>query len=87
LRLLPFLTVCYFVAYLDRLNAGFASLTTKREPQHFRSALEPVLEKLAQMHRADHVHLGAVSPAALASEILLVDPGRGIRSRQPLAGS
>ena len=26
-RLLPFLVVCYFVAYLDRANVGFAALT------------------------------------------------------------
>jgi MFS transporter, ACS family, tartrate transporter len=26
-RLLPFLIVCYFVAYLDRVNVGFAALT------------------------------------------------------------
>src|SRR5438045_7163972 len=25
-RLLPFLIVCYFVAYLDRVNVGFAAL-------------------------------------------------------------
>ena len=25
-RLLPFLLVCYFVAYLDRVNVGFAKL-------------------------------------------------------------
>jgi MFS family permease len=27
LRLIPFLIVCYFVAYLDRTNVGFAALT------------------------------------------------------------
>ena len=27
LRLIPFLIVCYFVAYLDRVNVGFAKLT------------------------------------------------------------
>ena len=26
-RLVPFLMVCYFVAYLDRVNVGFAALT------------------------------------------------------------
>jgi ACS family tartrate transporter-like MFS transporter len=25
-RLLPFLTVCFFVAFLDRVNVGFAAL-------------------------------------------------------------
>ena len=25
-RLVPFLVVCYFVAYLDRVNVGFAKL-------------------------------------------------------------
>ena len=25
-RLIPFLIVCYFVAYLDRVNVGFAKL-------------------------------------------------------------
>ena len=27
LRLIPFLMVCYFVAYLDRVNVSFAALT------------------------------------------------------------
>ena len=26
-RLIPFLMICYFVAYLDRVNVGFAALT------------------------------------------------------------
>lgn len=29
-RLLPMLIVCYFVAYLDRVNVGFASLTMNK---------------------------------------------------------
>jgi D-galactonate transporter len=29
-RLVPFLIVCYFVAYLDRVNVGFASLTMNK---------------------------------------------------------
>jgi len=27
----PFLIVCYFVAYLDRVNVGFAALTMNRD--------------------------------------------------------
>jgi MFS transporter, ACS family, tartrate transporter len=30
-RLLPFLMLCYFVAYLDRVNVGFAALTMNRD--------------------------------------------------------
>src|SRR3984957_5147025 len=30
-RLLPLLMACYFVAYLDRVNVGFASLTMNKE--------------------------------------------------------
>lgn len=30
-RLLPMLILCYFVAYLDRVNVGFASLTMNKE--------------------------------------------------------
>ena len=30
-RLIPFLIVCYFVAYLDRVNVGFAALTMNKE--------------------------------------------------------
>ncbi len=30
-RLIPFLIVCYFVAYLDRVNVGFAALTMKKD--------------------------------------------------------
>ncbi|MEH3147518.1 MAG: MFS transporter [Methylobacterium frigidaeris] len=30
-RLIPFLIVCYFIAYLDRVNVGFASLTMNRD--------------------------------------------------------
>ena len=29
-RLIPFLIICYFVAYLDRVNVGFAALTMNR---------------------------------------------------------
>ena len=31
LRLIPFLMVCYFIAYLDRVNVGFAALTMNRD--------------------------------------------------------
>ena len=30
-RLIPFLILCYFVAYLDRVNAGFAALTMNKD--------------------------------------------------------
>ncbi|BCM87420.1 membrane protein [Methylobacterium indicum] len=30
-RLIPFLIVCYFVAYLDRVNVGFASLSMNKD--------------------------------------------------------
>ena len=30
-RLIPFLILCYFAAYLDRVNAGFAALTMNKE--------------------------------------------------------
>ena len=30
-RLLPFLILCYFVAYLDRVNVGFAGLTMNKD--------------------------------------------------------
>jgi MFS transporter, ACS family, tartrate transporter len=30
-RLLPMLMLCYFVAYLDRVNIGFAGLTMNRD--------------------------------------------------------
>jgi MFS transporter, ACS family, tartrate transporter len=30
-RIIPFLILCYFVAYLDRVNAGFAALTMNKE--------------------------------------------------------
>src|SRR5277367_4172176 len=29
-RLIPFLMVCYFIAYLDRVNVGFAALTMNK---------------------------------------------------------
>ncbi|WP_158746760.1 MFS transporter [Acidisphaera sp. L21] len=31
LRLVPFLVLCYFVAYLDRVNVGFAKLTMSKD--------------------------------------------------------
>jgi ACS family tartrate transporter-like MFS transporter len=31
LRLIPFLIICYFVAYLDRTNVGFAALTMRQD--------------------------------------------------------
>ncbi len=30
-RLLPFLMLCYFAAFLDRVNVGFAALTMNRD--------------------------------------------------------
>src|SRR5438045_9473725 len=30
-RLIPFLITCYFVAYLDRVNVGFAALTMNQD--------------------------------------------------------
>ncbi len=31
LRLIPFLIVCYFIAYLDRVNVGFAAITMNKD--------------------------------------------------------
>ncbi len=31
MRLVPFLVICYFVAYLDRVNVGFAKLTMSKD--------------------------------------------------------
>src|SRR5215212_8821623 len=31
MRLIPFLIVCYFIAYVDRVNVGFAALTMNRD--------------------------------------------------------
>lgn len=31
LRLAPFLILCYFIAYIDRVNAGFAALTMNHD--------------------------------------------------------
>ena len=30
-RIVPFLVLCYFVAYVDRVNAGFAALTMNKD--------------------------------------------------------
>src|SRR4051794_92677 len=30
-RLIPFLMICYFVAYLDRVNVGFAAITMNKD--------------------------------------------------------
>jgi hypothetical protein len=31
LRLIPFLVLCYFIAYVDRMNVGFAALTMNKD--------------------------------------------------------
>ena len=31
IRLVPFLMVCYFIAYVDRVNSGFAALTMNKD--------------------------------------------------------
>ncbi len=31
LRLIPFLVLCYFIAYVDRVNVGFAALTMNHD--------------------------------------------------------
>lgn len=30
-RIVPFLVLCYFIAYVDRVNAGFAALTMNKD--------------------------------------------------------
>ena len=30
-RLIPFLMICYFIAYLDRVNVGFANATMSKD--------------------------------------------------------
>ena len=30
-RLIPFLILCYFIAYVDRVNVGFAALTMNKD--------------------------------------------------------
>ena len=37
-RLVPFLMLCYFIAYLDRVNIGFAGATMRQD-------LEPVARR------------------------------------------
>lgn len=31
IRLIPFLVLCYFIAYIDRVNIGFAALTMNQD--------------------------------------------------------
>ena len=31
MRLVPFLILCYFIAYLDRVNVGFAALQMNKD--------------------------------------------------------
>ncbi|MCF1193576.1 MFS transporter, partial [Mangrovimonas sp. AS39] len=31
MRLIPFLVLCYFIAYVDRVNVGFAALTMNHD--------------------------------------------------------
>src|SRR5919206_188448 len=31
LRLIPFLVLCYFISYVDRVNVGFAALTMNKD--------------------------------------------------------
>ena len=38
MRLVPFLVLCYFVAYLDRVNVGFAALTMSKDLQLSQTA-------------------------------------------------
>ena len=40
-RLVPFLIICYFVAYLDRVNVSFAALTHEHGPGHLADRLRP----------------------------------------------
>jgi hypothetical protein len=35
-RIIPFLILCYFIAYLDRVNIGFAQLQMKGDRGFFR---------------------------------------------------
>ena len=56
-RLIPFLIICYFVAYLDRVNVGFAALTMNKA-----LGLTATMLRLRRRHFLPHLfHLrGAV---------------------------
>jgi integrase len=61
-RLIPFLILCYFVAYLDRVNAGFAALTMNKElkahPHMLRHACGYALANKGHDTRAIQAWLG-----------------------------
>src|SRR3954447_16381189 len=41
MRLIPFLIVCYFIAYVDRVNVGFAALTMNKDTGPSSSSFGP----------------------------------------------
>ena len=60
-RLVPFLMLCYFVAYLDRVNVGFAALTMNAGPRPVADRVR--LRRRHLLHRLFHLR-GAVQPDA-----------------------
>ena len=64
LRLIPFLVLCYFISYVDRVNVGFAALTMNkgRGLRHRRRA---VLRRLRAVRGAEQSRDGEGRRAAL----------------------
>ena len=59
-RIVPFLMLCYVVAYLDRVNVGFAKLADVRGPRLQRDRLRPrrrhLLHRLFPVRGAEQRH-------------------------------
>ena len=67
LRLLPFLGLCYLIAYLDRVNVGFAKLHFQKElgfsaliVGHDLRELRTVVDRIAVLHAGLIVGYGTV---------------------------
>ena len=76
-RFVPFLMLCYFVAYLDRVNLGFATLSMNKDlgiTDRFRLRRRHVLPRLFPLRSAIEPRARALRRTALdrADHVVLV---------------
>ena len=68
-RLIPFMVLLYFVAFLDRVNIGFAALTMNADlgltPSMFGFGVRHLLHRLCAVRGAEQHHHGARRRAAV----------------------
>jgi hypothetical protein len=62
-HIIPFMALCYFVAFLDRINVGMAAITMNKSlglsPAVYGAAMLPPLLRQRRLQRINHI--GAIT--------------------------